>query len=96
MLKVLKQDEELNINEKGIVIIDFYADWCGPCKMISPILEELSSDVDIIKINVDNNKDIARKYGVMSIPTLYIYKDGKELTHNTGFITKEEIEALYK
>lgn len=78
----------------GKVLVDFYAEWCGPCKMISPILEEISMEnnsIKIIKINVDEHSDIATKYGVMSIPTLILFENGKEIKKNVGFMPKEDI-----
>lgn len=70
------------------VMVDFYADWCGPCKMAAPILDELSaeqSDVAIVKVNVDENREISQKYGVMSIPTIITFKDGQEFDRLIGF-----------
>ena len=84
-----------NFNEQikeGVVLVDFFATWCGPCKMQSPVLEELKedrSDVKVIKIDVDQETEIAREYGVMSIPTLILFKDGKEVAKNVGFMPKE-------
>lgn len=80
-----QQFKEL-INET--MIIDFYADWCGPCKMLAPFLEELAEkypEIGIYKINVDNDSDVARKYGVSSIPTLVAFKGGKEVARHIGF-----------
>lgn len=69
------------INSDTPVLIDFYADWCGPCKAFSPIIQELKNDmgeaVKIIKINVDNNETLSSKLGIMSIPTLHLYRNGK-------------------
>lgn len=78
----------------GKVLVDFYATWCGPCKMLGPVLEEISSDraeVKIVKIDVDENPDLARKFGIMSVPTLYLFNDSKELSHKNGYMPKEEI-----
>lgn len=79
---------------KGLHIIDFYADWCGPCKMLSKVLEQL--DVDIIKINVDEEEKLAKEYKVMSIPNLFIIKDGEIKSQIIGFHSKEEIEKELK
>lgn len=84
-----------NFNEQikeGVVLVDFFATWCGPCKMQSPVLEELKedrSDVKVVKIDVDQETEIARLYGVMSIPTLILFKYGKEVAKNVGFMPKE-------
>lgn len=76
----------------GKVLVDFYADWCGPCKMIAPVLEEIAkdrSDINIVKIDVDTYQDLAMKFGVMSIPTLIIFKDGHAVAQRMGFMPKE-------
>jgi len=92
MLKYLK-DEDFNEEIKsGVVLVDFYADWCGPCRMISPIVEELSNeikDLKVIKVNVDEREDIAKIYGIMSIPTLILFKDGQMDKKQLGFVPKE-------
>ena len=77
-------------------VVDFYATWCGPCKMFAPIFEEVSNDKEInfVKIDVDNYSDIAREYGVMSIPTIILFKDGKEVKRHTGFMSKEEFYSF--
>ena len=77
------------------VLIDFYADWCGPCKMIAPILEEME-DASIYKINVDEEQDLAMQYGIMSIPCLISFKDGKEYKRSVGLVEKETISELLK
>lgn len=86
-----------NFNESiasGVVLVDFYADWCGPCKMIAPVLEQLQeemSDVQIVKLNVDEAPDIAQEYGVMSIPTLILFNNGKQIAQTLGFKPKEQL-----
>ncbi|MFA7367595.1 MAG: thioredoxin [Bacilli bacterium] len=85
-------DQILKDNEK--VLIDFYADWCGPCRMLSPIVEEIKkerSDVKVIKINVDENPQLAGSYGVRSIPTLVYIKDGKLVNQMIGVRPKKDI-----
>lgn len=77
------------------VLVDFYADWCGPCKVQAPILKELSTDIDgrarIIKIDVDKNQAIAGRFGIRSIPTLMLFKNGKEIWKKAGVSSKEEL-----
>ena len=98
VIKVNEKNFEAEVmHASGKVIVDFYADWCGPCKLLAPILEEIASeysDVKIVKVDVDNNPSIASKYGVMSIPTVYLFKDGIETTHFVGLRSKTEIINL--
>ena len=77
-----------------LVLVDFFADWCGPCQMLAPILEDMSNDRDmikIVKVNVDNEHELAKDHGVMSIPTLCLYKNGSVIDKKVGFMTKEDI-----
>ena len=78
---------------KDRVLVDFNADWCGPCQMIKPILEELDI-IKVVSVNVDNEEDLAREYGVMSIPCLVLFDKGVEINRTVGFISKEEIERF--
>ena len=88
--------EKENFKEliKEKVLVDFYANWCGPCKMLSPILERTNSELEVIKVDVDSFEDLARKYGVMSIPTLILFENGKEIKRNIGFISEEQLEKF--
>ena len=82
------------------VLVDFYADWCGPCKMAEPILDELSNTytgkVAFVKVNVDEAGEVAGKYGVMSIPTTVLFNKGAEVSRQVGFAGKESFESLLK
>ena len=81
------------------VLIDFYADWCGPCQMVSPIVDEIAgerSDIKVCKVNVDEEGEISIRYGVMSIPTLLIFQNGEVVTTAIGYRKKDEILDLLK
>ncbi len=95
MIKYLKNAEEFESLIKGNCLVDFYADWCGPCKMMNPVLEEID-DIDIIKVNIDEFSNISNKYGIMSIPTLIYFEDGKEVQKEIGFRNKDEIYKMIK
>ena len=94
MIKHYSKEEEFNEIIKNKVLVDFYADWCGPCKMLAIEIEKVASeiDIDIVKVNVDEEEDIARKYGVMSIPTLILFENGQELKKTIGFMSKDKIK----
>lgn len=92
-MKTLQNDDYKDIIKQGIWIVDFYANWCGPCKMLMPVLESLNYE-NILKINVDQYQEISNSFGVMSIPTLIFFKDGEEKNKIIGFTTKEEIENI--
>ena len=82
--------------KEGTVVVDFFATWCGPCKMLGPIIEKLGNsmgDVKFIKIDVDKHEELARRYGVMSIPTIIFFKDGKEVKKHIGFISESDLKG---
>ena len=81
---------------KKRVLIDFYANWCGPCKMLSPELEKISDEIEVVKINVDEHQDLAREYGVMSIPCIILIEDGKEIKRNVGFLPENKLREFIK
>lgn len=92
MIKRLDNEKLDDLIKEGIVLVDFYAEWCGPCKMLGPVLEEF--DLNVIKIDVDKHNELAIKNGVMSVPTVFIYKDGKVVDKFIGFRSKEDIEKI--
>lgn len=89
-MRYYKGEDFDSLVKEGVHVIDFYADWCGPCKMLGSILEEIN-DVDIIKVNVDAYPDLANKFRIMSIPHLVFYKDGEVISSSVGFIDKETL-----
>ncbi|WP_445734449.1 thioredoxin [Mariniflexile sp.] len=88
------------INKDKPVLVDFFAEWCGPCKMMSPILKEvkdnLGESVSIIKIDVDKNQGLATKYQVKGVPTLLLFKNGKQIWRQSGLVQKQELLSLLK
>ena len=87
------------IKSEKTILVDFYADWCGPCKMLSPIIDEVAEendDIKVVKVNVDDSQDLAMKYQVMSIPTLVVIKNGSEINRSVGLIDKAQILDLIK
>ena len=91
--------DEIIKNGHKLVVVDFFAEWCMPCLMLSPVIEELASEikeVKFVKINVDDNKDLARRYQVSSIPCLVLFKDGNEVDRLVGNQSSEDIEGKIK
>lgn len=94
MVRYLENDNFEDVIKSGLWIVDFYADWCGPCKMLGPVLEKLEENV--LKINVDQHEELAVKFGVMSIPTLCFFRDGELKNRTVGFMNPEEINDVIK
>ncbi len=92
MIKYIDKEKLNDVIKEGIWIVDFYADWCGPCKMLGTVLEEL--DTNILKVNVDLREDLATEFGVLSIPTICFFKNGELKNKVVGFRTKEDILEL--
>ena len=98
-MKVIESVKEFDEAIKGDkVLVDFYADWCGPCKMISPILEQVEKEeeVTVVKVNVDELQDLAMQFGVMTIPNLKLFEKGKIKNENVGLMSKEEVKNFIK
>ena len=97
MLKILnKNDNYDELIKNELVLVDFFAEWCGPCKMLIPHLEKLSSEFDVIKVNVDEFPELARRYAIMSIPALYVFKNGKIVDKKIGYLEFDQLDAWMK
>lgn len=94
----VNDDEFLAVVEKGLVLVDFFAEWCGPCKMLAPVIEQISNDLSgklkVVKVDVDHAQQIAGKFEITSIPTLILFKDGKEAGRLIGLQDSDSINEL--
>ncbi|MEF2784113.1 thioredoxin [Erysipelotrichaceae bacterium HCN-30851] len=97
-MKVINKAEFEQITKEGVVLVDFFATWCGPCKMLSPVLEELAEDVkgkaEIVKVDVDQEGDLAMRFGIMSVPTMIIFKDGEAVKQIMGYQPKQQLLSV--
>jgi thioredoxin 1 len=101
---VYKNERKMNtkfntvINQDGLVLVDFYADWCGPCKMLAPVLKEvkavLKDNVKIIKINIDEHQDLAAEFMVRGVPTMLLFQKGKLLWRQSGVLSRNELVKI--
>lgn len=100
VITVTKENFQSEVLESDkTVLIDFWAEWCGPCRMLSPVVDEIANeqtDVKVCKVNVDNEPELATQFGVMSIPTLVVIKDGKVVNQSVGVQPKNNILAMLK
>jgi len=99
MIKEIKENEfeEVVLKSKEKVLVDFYATWCGPCRMLRPILEEIASERSnskIVSIDVDDAENLASKYGIISIPCVIVFQNGEEISRSVGLKSKSEIESM--
>lgn len=97
-MKIINESEFLREIKEGVVVVDFFASWCGPCRMMGAVLEEVDKELNgkakILKVDVDQSQNLARQFGVMSIPTIVVFKDGKQVHKQIGFVPKERLVAL--
>jgi len=99
MVRVVNNNEFQTdvINNNGVVLVDFFATWCGPCKMVAPVLDALSNEMEgkatIVKVDVDQSGALAQQYNIMSVPTMIVFKNGKPVDTIMGFQPKESIKA---
>ena len=96
MAKIINSQEFDNTIESGVVVVDFFAIWCGPCKMLSPVIDELSGElenVNFVKVDIDQSMDLAQKFKIVSVPTLKVFKNGEEVDTLMGFMPKEVLKS---
>ena len=96
-MKIINTVEFEETIKSGLTLVDFYADWCGPCKMLGPVLEEVDGEypeIYFVKVNVDENMDLAQKFNIMSIPCLVAMENGKEVKRSVGLVPKVELERF--
>lgn len=94
MIKHLKENENLeSLLTKDLTLVDFYAEWCGPCKMLGPVLEKLEN-INIIKVDVDVHQQLAMNYGIMSVPSLLFFKNGQLVKKEIGFRSEEDLKNI--
>lgn len=95
-MKIVNSNEFKNEIESGVTIVDFFATWCGPCKMLAPVLEGLSNEMEgkanFIKVDIDQSMDLANEFKIASVPTMVIFKDGQKVEQLVGFLPKEKIQ----
>ena len=94
-MKIVNSNEFEAVVSKGVVMVDFFATWCGPCKMLSPVLEDVANEVagkaEVVKVDIDQSSDLAAKFGIMAVPTMLIFKDGQVVKQLQGFMPKPNL-----
>jgi len=99
MVKEIKENEFKDVIKEGTVLVDCFATWCGPCRMLSPIVDQVSEEVknvNFYKLDVDDAENISNEYGIMSIPTLLVFKDGKLVNKSVGLVNADALKELVK
>ena len=99
MVKNINENEFKEVIKEGTVLVDCFATWCGPCRMLSPIVDQVSEevkDVNFYKLDVDEAENISNEYGIMSIPTLLVFKDGKLVNKSVGLVNADALKELLK
>lgn len=96
MIKEIKENDFDEVLSAKCAIVDFNAIWCSPCRMLAPVIEELSNEIDMpfFSVDVDKNDEISEKYGISSIPTIMLFKDGKVVNKEVGYIDKDELKEF--
>jgi thioredoxin 1 len=98
MLNIKSKEEFVELSKEGLLVVDFYADWCGPCRMLTPVMEELAAEFEnkakFAKLNVDNVDEVASAFRIMSIPCVVFIKDGKEVNRIVGYRPKKDFESV--
>lgn len=94
--KLTNNDNYEEVISKGEWVVDFSATWCGPCRMLEPILEEYSKEKNVLQVDIDEFDELTMSFGIMSVPTLLAYRDGKLLNKSIGLVDKETIDKLFK
>jgi thioredoxin 1 len=98
MLNIKSKEEFVELSKEGLLVVDFYADWCGPCRMLTPVMEELAAEFEnkakFAKLNVDNVDEVASAFRIMSIPCVVFIKDGKEVNRIVGYRPKKDFELV--
>ncbi|MDE6195722.1 MAG: thioredoxin [Erysipelotrichaceae bacterium] len=97
-MKIITKAEFEQMKDQGVFVVDFFANWCGPCKMVGPVLEELAKEYEgratIVKVDVDQEQELAAQFNIMTIPTIIVFKEGKMLKQVVGFQPKPQLAAL--
>ncbi|MFT8352453.1 thioredoxin [Clostridium saccharoperbutylacetonicum] len=97
-MKIVESNEFKKETESGVTVVDFFATWCGPCKMLAPVLEQLATEMEgkakFIKVDIDQSSDLANEFKILSVPTMMIYKNGEKVDQLVGFLPKEKIQEV--
>ncbi|WP_459479234.1 thioredoxin [Clostridium saccharoperbutylacetonicum] len=97
-MKIVESSEFKKEIESGVTVVDFFATWCGPCKMLAPVLEQLATEMEgkakFIKVDIDQSSDLANEFKILSVPTMMIFKNGEKIDQLVGFLPKEKIQEV--